>query len=236
MKKTKCISNYMKYIHWQETIKLTALGGKIIQQWKQWWGVDGFKISSPQIGQTLVLSFNYNLIIHWNETKDRRVLNLFFLKTVPNSQPPAEIINDLQKKVLFSICKCLNIDKMATAQRKSHRHRSELKHLFISRAPPLNQTEPDPGHWPPDRDFNVVQVRTAGPSHTLLGVLLTTPFIQPYRLGLTDCNFSHNSTENVLICTAQMTLHVVQLPTLRNETERVLHKLFFQRCRKLMEA
>lgn len=118
---------------------------------------------------------------------------------------------------------------MATAQRKSHRHRSELKHLFISRAPPLNQTEPDPGHWPPDRDYNVVRVRTAGPSHTLLGVLLTTPFIQPYRLELTQTATSvttHN-TENVLICTVQMKLHVVQLPTVRNETEQVLHKLLF---------
>lgn len=84
--------------------------------------------------------------------------------------------------MLFSVCVCLYMN--TTAERKSCRHRSELEHLFISRAPPLNQTEPDPGHWPPDGDYNVVRVRTAGPSHTLLGVILTTSFFQLYRLEL----------------------------------------------------
>lgn len=84
--------------------------------------------------------------------------------------------------MLFSVCVCLYMNTMA--ERKSYRHRSELEHLFISRAPPLNQTEPDPGHWPPDGDYNVVRVRTAGPSHTLLGVILTTSFLQSYRLEL----------------------------------------------------
>lgn len=30
--KNKCISNNMKYIHWQEAIKITALRGNIIKQ------------------------------------------------------------------------------------------------------------------------------------------------------------------------------------------------------------
>lgn len=139
-------------------------------------------------------------------------------------------------------CVCLYMDTMTIALRKSHRHRSELKHLFIIRAPPLNQTEPDPRYWPPDRDYNVVWLRTAGPSHTLLSVLLTTQILRPYRLELSDAVQKLNSTENVdilFICSVQIQLYVVLLPMLPNETEQVVHQtltVFFQQGRKLMKA
>lgn len=140
--------------------------------------------------------------------------------------------------MLFSICKCLNMDKMATAQRESHRHRSELKHLFISRAPPLNQTEPDPGHWPPDWDYNVVRVRTAGPSRTLLGVLLTTPFIQPYRLELTQTATSVTTLLKMCwfaqfewSCVLYSCQHCVM-----KQSRFFTTFFFFQQCRKLREA
>lgn len=116
--------------------------------------------------------------------------------------------------VFCSICTCLNVEKMAVAQRrKSHHHRSELKHLFISRAPPLNQTEPDPGHWPPDRDYNVVRVRTGGPSCTLLGVYPQT-------------------------ATSATTRWFVPAPVLLRETEPVGSSLPFVSSKrwKLMEA
>lgn len=127
---------------------------------------------------------------------------------------------------------------MATAQRESHRHRSELKHLFISRAPPLNQTEPDPGHWPPDWDYNVVRVRTAGPSRTLLGVLLTTPFIQPYRLELTQTATSVTTLLKMCwfaqfewSCVLYSCQHCVM-----KQNRFFTTFFFFQQCRKLREA
>lgn len=110
------------------------------------------------------------------------------LEAVSNSQPRDEIFNG-KKKMHSSFS--VYIDAIDAAQRKSHHYRSKMKHLFINWAPPLNQTEPDPTHWTPDTDYNVVLVRTAGPSHTLLGVLLTTPFLQPYRLEL-----SHTQDKN----------------------------------------
>lgn len=56
-----------------------------------------------------------------------------------------ELINP-GENVLFLMCMFWYMDQIATAQRESQHHRSELKHLLNNRAPPLNQTEPDHAH------------------------------------------------------------------------------------------
>ena len=93
------------------------------------WG--SFKMSSPQIWPTLLLSFNYNLTVRWNDTKDKRVFNLSGLFPIHRHL----------LKLLKRLCShraTLCVDALSVgARRKSRRHRSELKHLFPGRAPPL---------------------------------------------------------------------------------------------------
>ena len=151
------------------------------------------------------------------------------MKTVPNSQPAAGTISD-SKYVLFSICKCLNMDTMS--------HRKEAIPSPQERAgAPVHprSTTPEPDwtrSWPLTPRRGLQHCAGQPDHHTPCWVCYWQHHLTS-RVDWSCPTLQHSvpTRRKMLIFTVQTRICAV----LHDETG-VLHYLCFHQCKNLMEA